>query len=140
MQFVQVQVTPADAVIELQNIAGPNQESTIDLSGWQLRVGSTRVVLPDGTRVAPRQSLLVHAGPPAGLSPSPLPVPSGSAVPAPAASPAASPSAASGGQAPVELFLGPNGATLRQALQPGAELDLVDTKNVLQAQYTLPRS
>jgi hypothetical protein len=36
--------------------------------------------------------------------------------------------------------LGPNGATLRQALQPGAELDLVDTKNVLQAQYTLPRS
>jgi len=139
MQFVQVQVTPADAVIELQNVAGPNQESTIDLSGWALQVGSTRVVLPDGTRVAPRQSLLVHAGPPAGLSPSPLPVPSGSAVPAPAASPALAPSAVSGGQPPVEVFLGPNGATLRQALQPGAQLELVDAKNVLQAQYTLPR-
>lgn len=139
VQFVQVQVTPTDAVIELQNTGGPNTTSALDLSNWMLQVGSTRVTLPEGTRLAPRQSLLVHAGPPAGMSPSPLPVPSGSVVPAaPAASPALSPSAVSS-TAPAEIYLGPNGAVLRQALQPGAEIDLVDSKNTLQSQYVMPR-
>jgi hypothetical protein len=135
IQFTQVQVTPADAVIELQNTGGPSQASTVDVSGWALQVGSTRVELPAGTRVQPGQTLRVHAGPPPGLSPSPLPVPSGAASPVAAASPLASPSAV----AAVEVFLGPSGAALRDALQPGAQIDLVDTKNVLQSQYTLPR-
>jgi hypothetical protein len=127
-------------VLELTNTGGSNTPAAIDLDGWAIQVGSTRVVLPTGTRLAPRESLLLHAGPTPGSAPSPLPVPSASAAASPAPRPAASPSAIAG-QTVNDVYLGPSdGPVLRQALQPGVDVDLVDDKNTLRSRFTLPRA
>jgi hypothetical protein len=140
VQIVQVQITATDAVLELTNTGGSNTAAPIDLDGWSIQVGSTRVVLPASTRLAPGRSLLLHAGPATGSAPSPLPVPSASASASPAPRPSASPSAVAG-QAVADIFLGPtDGPVLRQALQPGVDVDLVDDKNTLRSRFTLPRS
>jgi hypothetical protein len=130
-----VQVNPTDAILELQNTGGPNTRATLDLDGWAIQVGSTRVILPTGTRVAPGQDVLIHSGPATAASPEASPSASVQA------SPAASPSAAAGATAPLNIYLSQaDGSTLRQALQPGADVDLVDPQNTLRSRYTLPRS
>jgi len=134
IQFVQVQVTATDALLELQNTGGPNTRDTLDLDGWAIQVGSTRVILPNGTRVAPGQSVLIHSGP--ALSASPLASPSAFSQ----ASPVASPSAITSSVAANVTLSAADGATLRQALQPGVDVDLVDPQNTLRSRYTLPRT
>jgi len=144
IQIVQVQINPTDAILELHNTGGPNAATTIDLNNWAVQVETTRVVLPTGSRIAPGQSLLVHTGPAPGSAPSPgasaVAGPSPSPASRPSPGPAASPSTASN-QPPVEVYLGPtDGPILRQALQPGLNVDLVDGQNILRSRYTLQRS
>ncbi len=50
------QVGPSDANVTLRN----NGQETVDLSGWQLRVGARGAALPTGTRLAPGGSLTLH--------------------------------------------------------------------------------
>jgi hypothetical protein len=140
VQFLQVRIDPTDAFVEILNTGGSNDPTTLDLGQWAIMAGAVRVTIPTNTRVAPGQSLRIHTGPAAGFAPSPLPVPSASAVPSrsPAASPQASPGPA--GSPPVDLYLQPDeGQTFRQALTPGAELVLVDEKNTQRSQYTITR-
>jgi hypothetical protein len=123
VQIAQVVIQPQDAIIVLNNTGGPNQAATIDLQDWKLQVQTVSVILPAGVRIAPRQNLLIHTGPEPGLTPTP-----GTAVsPVPAGAPNA------------DLYLGPSGAALREALQPGVELELLDPKEVIVSLYVLPQ-
>jgi hypothetical protein len=115
-----VQVFPQDALVVLQNTGGPNQPTTIDVQGYRLQVGSVTVTLPSA-KVAPGQNLGIHAGPAPNVTPSP-----GTAVsPVPANQPNA------------EMYLGPAGAALRDALKPGAAVQLIDPKGIILSQFTI---
>jgi hypothetical protein len=136
IQFARVQITDQDATVELQNTGGSNAPTTVDLGGWAIQVGTTRVTLPADARIAPSQSLLLHTGPAVGGTPSGSP----SAFASPSASviPVASPV---GNAAPVNVYLDPQqGQTLRAALRPGVDVDLVDAQNTLRSRYAMPRS
>jgi hypothetical protein len=114
IQIAQVSVNAADAVIYLQNVGagGSGSTASVDISGWKLEVGTTTVTLPAGTRIAAGTTLAVHAGPQVQSSPSASP---GAAA---VASPASQQS----------LDLGAEGATLCSALQPGAQVLLVNAR------------
>ena len=116
-----------DTTIQIQNTGGPNAATAIDLTGWSLQVGTTNVGLPTGTRLPPGQNLIIHAGPAPNGSPSPEPTdPAVSAAQTPIPS--------------IDVYLGPDGAALRDALKPGATVQLLDPKNVLVSTYPLPQS
>ncbi|GAC1319281.1 MAG: hypothetical protein NVSMB2_14510 [Chloroflexota bacterium] len=122
VQIAMAQVLPQDALIVLQNTGGPNQPTTIDLQNYKLQVGTVTVTLPTGAKIAPGQNLALHAGPQAGVTPSP-----GTTVsPVPANLPNA------------ELYLGPDAAALRDALKPGAAVQLRDPKGIIVSQFTIP--
>jgi hypothetical protein len=53
-----VQSSGSDATISLQN----SSASTVDLSGWQLRVGTANAQLPAGLTVQPGQVVTLHMG------------------------------------------------------------------------------
>jgi hypothetical protein len=124
VQIAEVVIQPQDSIVVLQNTGGPNQAATIDLQDWKLQVQTVSVVLPSGVRIAPRQNLLIHTGPEPGLTPTP-----GTVVVSPV--PAGAPNA--------DLYVGPGGAALRQALQPGALIELLDPKDVIISLYVLPQ-
>ena len=121
VQIALVQIEAQDAVVTLQNTGGPNTPSTIDLHDWKLQVGTVSVTLPEGATVAPRQNLSIHTGPQAGVTPSPSAV--ASVVPS--------------GAPNTNLYLTQNGSVLRDALKPGAQVELIDSKGVIVSQYTV---
>ncbi len=127
VQVSQVQVTPSDATITLQAAAGTSSATSIDLGGWKLQAGNASVTLPADARIAPGQSVVVHAGPAPGVSPSPF-----------AGTPSL-PAAVSPVPIVRDIYLGPQADVLRQALQPGAHVVLVDPRGVNVSQFDIPR-
>ncbi len=124
VQISQVAVSGADAVIFLQNVGagGSGSMAAVDISNWKIEVGSTVVTLPEGTKLTPGTTLGVHAGPAAGV-----------------ASPGASPSAGVAGPSTQQnVFLGGQGAGLRQALQSGAQVRLVNGRGEAVSQGVVP--
>jgi hypothetical protein len=124
IQIAQVTVNSTDAVVFLQNVGagGSGSTASVDISGWKLEVGTTTVTIPAGTRVAPGTTLGVHAGPPVQTNPSTA----GSA-----AAVATPPSEQS-------VDLGPDGASLRSALRPGAQVLLVNARGEIMSLGTAP--
>ena len=128
IQISNVRVTPSDAAISLQNVSGATIGTPpINLGGWKLQVGSVSVTLQAGVQIGPGQEVIVHTGPAPGASPSPF---VGTQVPA-------------AGQNPAvvrDVYLGPQADQLRQALQPGAQVVLIDPRSTSVSQFTVPRS
>ncbi len=51
--------------ITVQNVSS----SAVDLTGWRLRVGSVRAMLPSGARVGPNESVTIHTASGTGTAP-----------------------------------------------------------------------
>ena len=128
VQIADVEVGPNDAFILLQNVGagGSSRTASVSLAGWKLEVGSTTVTLPTSLSIAPGSSLAIHTGPAAS---------SASPAPSPAASPVSVPSP--GPRQDLELE---QGQALRDALQPGARVFLVDDRNTIVSQGVVPQN
>jgi hypothetical protein len=127
LQIAQVQIHQNDTTIQIQNTGGSTPATPIDPSGWMLQVGTTSVSMPGATRLPPGQNLVIHA----------RPAPNGSPAPEPTST------TLSSTQTPIptiDVYLGPEGAVLRDALTPGTTLQLLDPKTALVSEYTLPQT
>jgi Lamin Tail Domain len=58
VRITNVQLSPTDTTITLQNTSN----AAVDMAGWKLQVGSATAALPSGARVAPNESVTIHAG------------------------------------------------------------------------------
>jgi len=111
---VGIAVDPADSTVRIQNTGGSNAPATIDMGKWVVLVGTTSVVLPSQTRLAPLETLVIHTG--ADTSPTAT--------------------ASVAGERPAlddgtPIYLGSSGSALGAALQPGAEVSLLDDRGAV---------
>jgi hypothetical protein len=123
VQIAQVTATNPDAVIFIQNVGagGSGSTASADLSGWKVEVGSTTVTLPSDTRIPPGATLAIHTG--AGDQ-----TPASAATSGPVATPGTNQT----------IYLGPSGSALNQAMQPGAQVLLVDSRGTIVSQGIVP--
>jgi hypothetical protein len=139
IQIADVSVTPSDAIIQIQHVSGGPSDAPVDLSNWNIRVGNVSVTLPVGdTHLQPGDTLLVHAGP-AGqtnLSASPGAGPTATLAPTLTGSP--SPVLVPVGSTRHDIYLGQQGEPLRAAMQPGTQVQLIDTRNTVVSQSVVP--
>jgi hypothetical protein len=127
IQIADIQLLPNEAVIRLQHTGAGAASAPISLNGWKLQVGSASVDLPSDLTLAPRQTVAIHTGS----------RPTGS--PAAAASPAPSASSTPGSVGGVDVYLGTPGESVRAAMQPGAQVQLIDNRNVVVSPATVPQ-
>ena len=115
VQIIGVQVTGGDAAVLLRNVGG-SSSAPVEITGWTLQAGTTSVTLPERT-IGQQETIAIHTS-----SATPPDAPPGPTV-----------------EPRNRLFLGPQGQALRDALQPGTVVRLLDHQQRVEAQFTLPQ-